>query len=183
MKKFLVEFALIAASRWPACCAIWPPQEKLKLGIDLSGGTILVYEVDTDEPAARLQHGRADLGAEEARRSRRASTRSRSARSAATGSRSSCPQAERRGGRRGQEDADRRRCARVPHPGQPQARRRRHRRAPWARAAWPSRRRGTSGPGSARSRPGPIPRSPTRHDHRPAADLEEGPLRRHRTSS
>ena len=28
-----------------ACWRIWPPQEKLKLGIDLSGGTILVYEV------------------------------------------------------------------------------------------------------------------------------------------
>ena len=27
-----------------ASIAIWPPREKLKLGIDLSGGTILVYE-------------------------------------------------------------------------------------------------------------------------------------------
>ena len=46
--------------------AIWPPQQKLKLGIDLSGGTILVYEAEN--LAARLQHGRVDRGAQEARR-------------------------------------------------------------------------------------------------------------------
>ena len=27
---------------------MWPPEQKLKLGIDLSGGTILVYEVVSD---------------------------------------------------------------------------------------------------------------------------------------
>ena len=30
---------------WPVSSPCWPPAKKLKLGIDLSGGTILVYEV------------------------------------------------------------------------------------------------------------------------------------------
>ena len=46
MKRFGWKIALIVGlhpcSAWPA---MWPPQKKLKLGIDLSGGTILVYEV------------------------------------------------------------------------------------------------------------------------------------------
>src|SRR4051812_25673805 len=40
--RFLLIGALTACGIW----AMWPPREKLKLGIDLSGGTILVYQVD-----------------------------------------------------------------------------------------------------------------------------------------
>ena len=47
MRNFLWRFALIGGFTLAGLAAMWPPQEKLKLGIDLSGGTILVYEVDT----------------------------------------------------------------------------------------------------------------------------------------
>lgn len=59
---------LIVASTLIGLIAMLPPSEKLKLGIDLSGGTILVYEVsadslgsnfDMDELIAALKH-RAD---------------------------------------------------------------------------------------------------------------------------
>jgi SecD/SecF fusion protein len=43
-----MKFAIIAACTSAGLYALWPPQEKLKLGIDLSGGTILVYEVVKD---------------------------------------------------------------------------------------------------------------------------------------
>ena len=53
MKKFRYE---IRADRWPSRCSAWyaifPPKEKLKTGIDLSGGTILVYEVNKGGTAA-----------------------------------------------------------------------------------------------------------------------------------
>jgi len=39
------KFALIAVTTALGLLALYPPREKLKLGIDLSGGTILVYEV------------------------------------------------------------------------------------------------------------------------------------------
>src|ERR1700730_14279528 len=39
------KFALIAGTNAAGLIALCPPREKLKLGIDLSGGTILVYEV------------------------------------------------------------------------------------------------------------------------------------------
>ena len=107
---------------------------------------------------AKLQHGRADLGAEAPRRSRRASARSRSARSAATGSRSSCPRPSAEEVEEVKRNADRRRRAGVPDPGQPQARRARS----IDRALGPNGRtkppRATCGPGSARSRPAPIPK-------------------------
>ncbi|MGE3822377.1 MAG: protein translocase subunit SecD, partial [Isosphaeraceae bacterium] len=45
MKNFGPKFALILATTLAGLLALYPPQEKLKLGIDLSGGTILVYEV------------------------------------------------------------------------------------------------------------------------------------------
>ena len=48
--------------------AMLPPDKKLKLGIDLSGGTILVYEVVKENLPAELQHGRADRGAQAAGR-------------------------------------------------------------------------------------------------------------------
>jgi SecD/SecF fusion protein len=57
-----VKFAVIAVCTSLGLAALWPPQEKLKLGIDLSGGTILVYEVFTnasfnmDELIASLKH-------------------------------------------------------------------------------------------------------------------------------
>ncbi len=63
MKDFWWRFALIGGCTLLGFLSLWPPEKKLKLGIDLSGGTILVYEVDTD-PSVRAQHGRADLGAE-----------------------------------------------------------------------------------------------------------------------
>ncbi|MGP0064417.1 MAG: protein translocase subunit SecD [Isosphaeraceae bacterium] len=47
MRDFLWRFALIGGFTVAGLAAIWPPSQKLKLGIDLSGGTILVYEVDT----------------------------------------------------------------------------------------------------------------------------------------
>jgi len=46
MRNFLWRFVLIGGFTVAGVVAIWPPGEKLKLGIDLSGGTILVYEVD-----------------------------------------------------------------------------------------------------------------------------------------
>ena len=46
-KDFLWRFALIGGFTLAGLAAIWPPSQKLKLGIDLSGGTILVYEVET----------------------------------------------------------------------------------------------------------------------------------------
>ena len=42
------KFALIGITTVLGLLAIYPPREKLKLGIDLSGGTILVYEVMKD---------------------------------------------------------------------------------------------------------------------------------------
>ena len=46
MKNFASKFALIGLLTAVGLAAMWPPREKLKLGIDLSGGTILVYEAD-----------------------------------------------------------------------------------------------------------------------------------------
>ena len=46
MKKFGGKFALIIGLTLLGLVSIWPPEERLKTGIDLSGGTILVYEVN-----------------------------------------------------------------------------------------------------------------------------------------
>src|SRR5262245_37257397 len=43
--KFHWKLGLILTSLFGGLVAMWPPKERLKLGIDLSGGTILVYEV------------------------------------------------------------------------------------------------------------------------------------------
>lgn len=48
MKKFGGKFALIGITTFLGLLALWPPTEKLKLGIDLSGGTILVYEANKE---------------------------------------------------------------------------------------------------------------------------------------
>ena len=45
MNKFGTKFLWIIGSAVVGLLALWPPAEKLKTGIDLSGGTILVYEV------------------------------------------------------------------------------------------------------------------------------------------
>jgi SecD/SecF fusion protein len=45
MKDFAWRFALIGGFTLAGLLYMWPPQQKLKLGIDLSGGTILVYQV------------------------------------------------------------------------------------------------------------------------------------------
>ncbi len=52
MKKFGGKFALIIGLTLLGLISIWPPREKLKTGIDLSGGTILVYEVNSGNTAA-----------------------------------------------------------------------------------------------------------------------------------
>src|SRR5262249_13520263 len=49
MKRFAWKIGLIAGFTLAGLAAMWPPAQKLKLGIDLSGGTILVYEVITDK--------------------------------------------------------------------------------------------------------------------------------------
>ena len=46
--KFAWKFGVISACTFAGLIAITPLKEKLKLGIDLSGGTILVYEVKHD---------------------------------------------------------------------------------------------------------------------------------------
>ena len=52
MKKFGGKFALIIGLTLLGLISIWPPKERLKTGIDLSGGTILVYEVNKTGAAA-----------------------------------------------------------------------------------------------------------------------------------
>ena len=49
MKRFTWKIALIVGSTLAGLYCMWPPAQKLKLGIDLSGGTILVYEVVSDK--------------------------------------------------------------------------------------------------------------------------------------
>ncbi len=46
--KFAWKFGVISACTFAGLMSITPPKDKLKLGIDLSGGTILVYEVKHD---------------------------------------------------------------------------------------------------------------------------------------
>ncbi len=46
MKRFGWKIALIIGSTLLGLYSMYPPKKQLKLGIDLSGGTILVYEVD-----------------------------------------------------------------------------------------------------------------------------------------
>ena len=48
MKRFTWKIALIVGATLAGLYAMWPPEQKLKRGIDLSGGTILVYEVISD---------------------------------------------------------------------------------------------------------------------------------------
>jgi SecD/SecF fusion protein len=54
MKNLGTKFALIGFTTLLGLLALWPPREKLKLGIDLSGGTILVYEVMTQNLPANF---------------------------------------------------------------------------------------------------------------------------------
>src|SRR3954451_759301 len=64
-KNLQMKFGIIAACTFAGLYSLWPPQQKLKLGIDLSGGTILVYEVvkenlnpnfNMDELISSLKH-------------------------------------------------------------------------------------------------------------------------------
>lgn len=57
MKTFGRSFALIAITALIGFAACWPPQEKIKLGIDLSGGTILVYQAKSakTDPNFRIE--------------------------------------------------------------------------------------------------------------------------------
>jgi SecD/SecF fusion protein len=59
MKRFGWPFALIAVTTLIGILGLWPPKEKLKLGIDLSGGTILVYQ--TSKEGARADYKLDDL--------------------------------------------------------------------------------------------------------------------------
>ena len=154
-----------------------PPDKKLKLGIDLSGGTILVYEVDKenlgpnfnmDELISALKHRVDPKGVKEIPIRKIGSNRIEII----------LPEAERRGGRGGQADAHRRRLARVPHPRQPQARRR-------GRSTGRSARSGLAKPpprykwarlGEISTGTNPKFTADTITD--PPAELEEGPLRR-----
>ena len=54
MNKFTGKIALILFSALLGIWAIYPPEQKLKTGIDLSGGTILVYEVKKDINAGKV---------------------------------------------------------------------------------------------------------------------------------
>src|SRR6185369_8579644 len=63
--KLHLKFGVIASFTFAGLLAMWPPREKLKLGIDLSGGTILVYEAvkenlssnfNMDELISALKH-------------------------------------------------------------------------------------------------------------------------------
>jgi SecD/SecF fusion protein len=45
MRRFAWKIGLIVGSTLLGLICLWPPSQKLRLGIDLSGGTILVYEV------------------------------------------------------------------------------------------------------------------------------------------
>ena len=47
--KLHLKFGLILSCTFAGLVALWPPGDKLKLGIDLSGGTILVYEVPREK--------------------------------------------------------------------------------------------------------------------------------------
>lgn len=52
MNKFAGKFTLIGLTTLFGLLFFWPPSTKLKTGIDLSGGTILVYEIKKDgQPA------------------------------------------------------------------------------------------------------------------------------------
>jgi SecD/SecF fusion protein len=46
--RLVIKLGLILFSTLVGVAAMWPPSEKLRLGIDLSGGTILVYKVERE---------------------------------------------------------------------------------------------------------------------------------------
>ena len=54
MKRFGWKIGLIVAATLLGLACMWPPQKKLKLGIDLSGGTILVYEAENLPPGFNM---------------------------------------------------------------------------------------------------------------------------------
>jgi preprotein translocase subunit SecD len=54
--KLLLIVVLTVLAVW----VVYPPQEKLKLGLDLAGGTSLVYEIDTTGLSAEERKGLAD---------------------------------------------------------------------------------------------------------------------------
>ena len=54
MKRFGWKIGLIVAATLLGLAFMWPPQKKLKLGIDLSGGTILVYEAENLPPGFNM---------------------------------------------------------------------------------------------------------------------------------
>ena len=54
MKRFGWKIGVIVAATLLGLACLWPPQKKLKLGIDLSGGTILVYEAENLPPGFNM---------------------------------------------------------------------------------------------------------------------------------
>ena len=55
--KVHMKFGVIASFTFAGLLAMWPPREKLKLGIDLSGGTILVYEAVKENLSSNFNMG------------------------------------------------------------------------------------------------------------------------------
>jgi SecD/SecF fusion protein len=54
MKRYWWKITLIVGATLACFTLMWPPEKKLKLGIDLSGGTILVYQVENLPPGATM---------------------------------------------------------------------------------------------------------------------------------
>ncbi len=59
-KNLIWKLLLIAGLTILAVWVVYPPQEKLKLGLDLAGGTSLVYEIDTTGLTAEERKGLAE---------------------------------------------------------------------------------------------------------------------------
>ncbi|MFI5455462.1 MAG: protein translocase subunit SecD [Isosphaerales bacterium] len=55
MKRLDWKIVLIVGFTLAGLYAMWPPKDKLKLGIDLAGGTILVYEVDRSNQTREIK--------------------------------------------------------------------------------------------------------------------------------
>jgi SecD/SecF fusion protein len=57
MKKNLIwKLGLIVFLVLFAVLRLYPPQENLKPGLDLAGGTSLIYDIDTHAPLGRHAH-------------------------------------------------------------------------------------------------------------------------------
>ena len=120
MNTHLRRFLLIGITTLVGLWASYPPGEKLKFGIDLSGGTILVYEV---KPGTRPDFNMDELIGALKRRVNPEGVQDIPIRKVGSNRiELILPEGRRRRGGRDQEADDRRRLARIPHPGQREAR-------------------------------------------------------------